>query len=80
MVSIDPENGTLNVPDIGVTLRTLMAAAASGYKTRPKRVWKVIYKGIVVGSVRIKSDFIKQEKLNEKEVQVPCLLTTPFTQ
>lgn len=67
MIEIDAENGTLKVPDIGVTLRTLMSAAAQGYKTRPKRVWKITYtdKNIVIGSVRIKSDFIKKENLHE---------------
>lgn len=66
MVKIDADNGTLAVPDIGVTLRTLMACAAEGYKTRPKRVWKVLYKDTVIGSVRIKNkDFIKKENLYE---------------
>ena len=65
MVDIDSKEGTLTVPDIGVTMRTLLACAAQGAKQRPKRVWRGIYKGVVIGSVRIKNDFIKQEKLNE---------------
>ena len=61
MVTIDTENGTLKIPDIGVTLRTLLAAAATGAKTRPKRVWKVIYGdgNVMIGSVRIKLDLYK---------------------
>jgi hypothetical protein len=65
-VIIDAEAGTLKVPDIGVTLRTLLACAAEGYKTRPKRVWKILYteNNVVVGSVRIKSqDFLRKENL-----------------
>ncbi len=65
-VIIDTENVTLKIPDIGVTLRTLLACAATGYKTTPKRVWKIIYGdgNVVIGSVRIKNqDFIKKEKL-----------------
>ena len=65
-VIIDTENVTLKVPDIGVTLRTLLACAAQGYRTTPKRVWKIVYGdgNVVIGSVRIKNqDFIKKEKL-----------------
>lgn len=65
-VIIDTEAVTLKVPDIGVTLRTLLACAAQGYKTTPKRVWKIVYGdgNVVIGSVRIKNqDFIKKEKL-----------------
>ena len=64
-VIIDTEAVTLKVPDIGVTLRTLLACAAQGYKTTPKRVWKIIYSdsNIVIGSVRIKNDFIKENKI-----------------
>jgi hypothetical protein len=71
MVVIDAENGTLKVPDIGVTLRTLLACAAEGSKTRPKRVWKIIYtdSNIVIGSVRIKTDLIKKENLYEPQSQ-----------
>jgi hypothetical protein len=64
MITRDIENATLVIEDIGVTLRTLLAHAASGYKQNPKRVWKVSYKGTIVGSVRLKTDFVKKEGLN----------------
>lgn len=67
MVAIDAENGTLTVPDIGVTLRTLLACAATGAKTRPKRVWKILYGTVVIGSVRIKNDFIRKEHLDSDD-------------
>lgn len=70
-VTINTKEATLTVPDIGVTLRTLLACAAEGYKTTPKRVWKVLYgveHPVVIGSVRIKNKgFIEQEKLNASD-------------
>lgn len=64
MVTIDAPNAMLIVPDCGVTLRTLLACAAQGAKTNRKRVWKVQYKDTVIGSVRIKTDFVKREGIN----------------
>jgi gentisate 1,2-dioxygenase len=69
-VIIDTVNATLKVPDIGVTLRTLLGCAAQGYKTTPKRVWKIIYGdgNVVIGSVRLKNrDFIQKEKLDDNQ-------------
>jgi|DEB19_MinimDraft_2_1074335.scaffolds.fasta_scaffold68338_1 hypothetical protein len=67
-VTIDTENVTLKIPDTGVTIRTLLACAAHGYKTTPKRVWKIVYGegNVVIGSVRIKNkDFVKKERLED---------------
>lgn len=61
MITKDIENATIDIEDIGVTLRTLLAHAAEGYKTNPKRVWKVRYKATIIGSVRLKTDFVKRE-------------------
>lgn len=58
-VQADTENNTLQVPDLGVTLRTLMACAARGYEVSKKRQWKLLYKGAVIGSVKIKDDHLK---------------------
>lgn len=58
-VTIDAENATLTVPHIGITLRTLLAVAADGYKTNPRRTWKVAYLGTVIGSIRIKDKLLK---------------------
>lgn len=65
MVEIDAEAGTLKVPDIGVTLRTLLSCAAQGSAIKARRSWKVIYGegNVVIGSVRIKNDFCKKENL-----------------
>lgn len=53
-VQHNAEDGTLAVPDLGITLRTLLAAAAKGYSTRPRRNWRVLYKGAIIGTIRIK--------------------------
>lgn len=55
MITTICEDATIVVDDIGVTLRTLLAVAAEGYKTNPKRVWKVSYANVVIGSVRIRT-------------------------
>jgi hypothetical protein len=55
-VETDLEEGKLIVPDIGVTLRTLLAVAAKGYDATKRRSWKVVYKSTVIGSVRVKTN------------------------
>jgi hypothetical protein len=54
MITTDAENATLDVPDLGITLRSLLAVAAAGYTVNPKRIWKVRYKNSIIGSIRIK--------------------------
>lgn len=61
-VIVDAEAGTLEIPDIGVTLRTLLACAARGAKDRPRRRWNIVYSGVVVGSVRIKDTPMTKKK------------------
>lgn len=51
VIVADPNNNTLTVSHIGWTLRALLSAAARSDQSR--RQWKVLYKGIVIGSVRI---------------------------
>lgn len=67
MVVVNNDEATLDVPDLGVTIRTLLACAAKGYKNNPKRVWKLRYKAVIIGSVRLKTDFIKKENLTMEE-------------
>lgn len=58
-VTCDPETTSLHVPHIGMTLRVLLAVAAEGYKTNPRRTWKIVYRGTVIGSIRIKDKIVK---------------------
>ena len=50
----DYENGELEVPHLGITLRTLLAAAAEAAKYAPKRTWNLRYKDAEIGRIRIK--------------------------
>lgn len=70
MVTTDIENAVLDVPDLGVTLRTLLACAAKGAKTNHKRSWKIRYKMVIIGSVRIKTTLVKQEGLENEQAIV----------
>jgi hypothetical protein len=55
LVLVDAETAVLYVPHIGITLRTLLATAAlTGID---KRNWKISYKGVIIGSIRIKNNF-----------------------
>lgn len=56
MITIDTEQGILDIPDLGVTLRTMLASAVRGYASNPKRTWKLRYKNVLIGSIRIKTD------------------------
>jgi hypothetical protein len=57
MITTDTNTATIHIEDIGVTVRTLLAVAADGYKVNPKRVWKISYgdSNVVIGSVRIRT-------------------------
>lgn len=53
-VVADYDKGELEVPHLGVTLRTLLAAAADAAKNRPtKRTWILRYKTAEIGRVKI---------------------------
>jgi hypothetical protein len=55
MVMIDVTDQCLDVDDIGVTLRTLLAVAAKGYAETGKRRWQIRLKGAMIGSVQCAS-------------------------
>jgi hypothetical protein len=52
-VIVDKEQGILYVDHLGYTFRTLLAAAAQADPVR--RNWRVFYKAVVIGNVRIKT-------------------------
>jgi hypothetical protein len=57
-ISVDSEQYSLTIPDIGVTLRTLLAVAGNAQKATKRRTWKIVYKSVVIGSIRVKTDLI----------------------
>lgn len=58
-VTFDAATASLHVPHIGMTLRVLLAVAAEGYKVNPRRTWKLVYCGTVIGSIRIKDKIVR---------------------
>lgn len=52
-VIVDSEKRTLDLPHRGLTIRHLQGLAAAGSKpgTRPR--WTLIYKGVVIGELRL---------------------------
>lgn len=56
MVTFDLVSETIDIEDLGVTVRTLLAVANRAAKEHPKRVWKIRYKQAILGSIRIKLD------------------------
>lgn len=50
----DYELCELEVPHLGVTLRTLLSAAAKAAKHTPKRTWTLRYKDADIGRIKIK--------------------------
>lgn len=54
-VEVDHKAVELLVPDLGLTLRSLFAAAAEAHKITPKRTWGLRYSGALVGKITIKS-------------------------
>jgi hypothetical protein len=56
MVSTCLQTHSLSVPDLGVTLRTLLAVAAQGYDDTGRRAWTVRFKGAKIGTIQVKTD------------------------
>jgi hypothetical protein len=55
-VSIDLEKGEINMPDIGVTYRTLLAVAGKGFEKTKRRSWRVMLRGeTFVGTIRVRT-------------------------
>ena len=62
MITVDHEKFKLVIPDIGVTMRTMLAAAADGYRHTGRRTWGISYNGATIGKVRVKAYATEQVK------------------
>ncbi len=62
-------DGIIIVPHLGITLRTLLAAAdtASKLEGNERRNWRFNYKGVIIGSIRICNDPKKPEKMGDDQ-------------
>lgn len=58
LIEVDAVNGLLFVDHLGYTLRVLLSAANDAKTDR--RTWKVVYKRVVIGTIRIST--IKKEQ------------------
>lgn len=59
LIEVDAKEGLLYVDHLGYTLRVLLSAARSANTNR--RTWKVVYKHVVIGTVRL-STLNKEEQ------------------
>lgn len=53
MVVRDDEERIIIISDLGVTMRTIMAVAATGYSVTGKRRWRIQYKLAIIGKVSV---------------------------
>lgn len=60
-IEVNAQEGTITVSDTGVTFRTLLGHAGKAHSTTKRRTWKVVYKNVVIGSVRVKTTPFLQE-------------------
>lgn len=61
MVVRDDEERIIIITDLGVTMRTIMAVAATGYSVTGKRRWRIQYKQAIIGKVSVST---KEENRN----------------
>lgn len=54
MITVDKDTFIIDIPDPGVTIRTLLAVAAEAGKEVQKRTWRIRLNKAIVGSVRVK--------------------------
>jgi len=69
-ITIKDDTFELETPDLGVTMRTLLAAAATGAKRTGRRAWTVRYKSAVIGSVRVRLTSERQKDGNDHGTSV----------
>lgn len=55
MVTVDMKDKVIDIEDLGVTMRTLLAVAATGYAKTDRRKWGIRYKNVVIGNVQVAS-------------------------
>jgi hypothetical protein len=66
-VTYSTEKLEIYIPDIGVTMRTMLAVAAKGYAECRVRRWHIVYKDVRIGMVSIKTDSPKEKSSDSNE-------------
>lgn len=54
-IDVNEEAKTLNFADLGVTARRLLGAASADYRRHKIRKWKLLYNGVPIGSIQLRS-------------------------
>lgn len=65
-VLIDTDKQQLTIEHLGATMRTIMAAANTGYTTTGNRIWQIVYKGAYIGKVQVASAVRPPAKIKAK--------------
>ena len=55
MLTYSAVDNCIDIEDIGVTLRTLLAVGATGFKETGRRKWNIRYKGALIGAIQVAS-------------------------
>lgn len=63
-VTRDDDKNAVEFTDLGVTMRTLLGYAAKGYEKTGRRVWTLLYNGVNVGKLQVRSNFIGKKDGN----------------
>jgi hypothetical protein len=72
-MAVTPDHAKLelDIPDLGVTLRTVFGVAAKAYETTPVRQWKLRYKGALVGTIQLADKNYKPARITASLVKQP---------
>lgn len=71
MVTLDMIDRCIDIDDIGVTIRTLLAVAATGYKETGIRKWDIRYKKAVIGKLHVGTKQRPPAKITASPVNTP---------
>lgn len=55
MLKCNTTDFCIDIEDLGVTLRTLLAVGAAGYRETGRRKWGVRYKNAMIGNIQVAS-------------------------
>lgn len=61
-VTRNNDKNEIHMTDLGVTMRTLLAVGAKGYEETQRRTWKIVYKNVIIGEVRVATNHVKGKK------------------
>lgn len=69
MLKCNEQEHCIDIEDLGVTVRTLLAVGVSGYKACGRRRWDIRFKGAIIGKIQVST--IRQPPYMTSEVSEP---------